>query len=323
VAPGQGTDLETILHALDEPLADDSVLPTWALAKVVGARFKVALTGIGGDELFAGYRRHTGMVAGAWYARAPRWLRRWLASGAHAMREPRNGALGLHRVKRFLAANGRAPAERFLEYVSRLADAERQVLYAPALRDHVARPAAHAWFAAVHARGGKREGVGAALFLDYQTYLPDDILALSDRIAMAHSLEVRVPLVDHVLIERVLPFVLGAPLAGLRRKHLLRQAVRDRLPPGHLRAPKRGFVGPTGAWLRAEWRTLLLDELSDERMKRLGYFDPGVVRRLLDEHLRGRHNREGILWGLLCFSIWHRQYVESSTAPVVLAAAGI
>src|SRR5439155_1053222 len=86
-------------------------------------------------------------------------------------------------------------------------------------------------------------------------------------------------------------------------------------PAGHFHAPKRGFVGPTSAWLRNELRPIVVDELSDQRLRRLGYFDAGTVDRLLDEHLTHRHNREGILWAMLCFSTWHRLYVEGVTVP--------
>ena len=128
---------------------------------------------------------------------------------------------------------------------------------------------------------------------------------------MAHSLEVRVPFVDHVLVEAVFPIPDRAKIGRWwRPKRLLRRALRPRLPAAHFRAPKRGFVGPTSAWLRNELRQTLTDELSAARQRRLGYFDPAMVDRLLREHLDGRQNREGILWALLCFSTWHRLYLE-------------
>ena len=144
------------------------------------------------------------------------------------------------------------------------------------------------------------------------TYLPDDILALSDRLAMAHSLEIRVPFVDHELAEHVFPLPYRKKIGWWRNKVLLKRAMRSRLPVRHFSAPKRGFVGPTSAWLRNELRGVLHDELSPERQRRLGYFDPAVVTRLMQEHLDGRQNRERILWGLLCFSTWHRLYLENS-----------
>src|SRR5439155_1499875 len=133
--------------------------------------------------------------------------------------------------------------------------------------------------------------------------------ARSDGRSMAHSLALRVPRVDHSLAERVFPLPARLKLGGWKRKHLLKRALAGRLPAAHLTAPKRGFVGPTAAWLRDELRPMLQDELSASRITRLGYFDPGAVARLIDEHCARRHNREGILWALLCFSTWHRLYV--------------
>jgi asparagine synthase (glutamine-hydrolysing) len=95
----------------------------------------------------------------------------------------------------------------------------------------------------------------------------------------------------------------------------VRQALRDRLPDAHFRAPKRGFVGPTAEWLRHELRDLVTDELSPARIDRLGMFDTNVVQRLLEEHLERRRNRETVLWNLLSLSVWHRLYVETAPAP--------
>jgi len=184
-------------------------------------------------------------------------------------------------------------------------------LYAPSLSAKISGDAARACFETVYRTQGSPQGLAAGLALDYGTFLPDDILALSDRLSMAHSLEVRVPFVDHVLVEAIFPLPDRLKIGRWwRAKRLLRRALRPRLPAAHLNAPKRGFVGPTSAWLRGELRDLLLDELSPARQRRLGYFQPASVERLLNEHLTGRQNREGILWALLCFSTWHRLYAE-------------
>ncbi|TMQ04999.1 MAG: hypothetical protein E6J91_41785 [Deltaproteobacteria bacterium] len=128
---------------------------------------------------------------------------------------------------------------------------------------------------------------------------------------MAHSLEVRVPFVDHVLIEAIFPIPQHVKIGTLwQGKRLLRRALRPRLPAPLFRAPKRGFVGPTSSWLRHELRDMLTEELSPTRQRRLGYFEPSEVDALLQQHLTGRQNQERILWALLCFSTWHRLYVE-------------
>ncbi len=311
--------LEPITHALDEPHADESAVPTWLLSQAVGASYKVALTGIGGDELFAGYRRHIGLLAGEHYAALPRTVQRGVSALANLLREPRGGSLTVDRLKRFLRpGNGSAP-ERFLGYLTRLAEPARRSLYAPGLRHHLSGAAASTRFRELHQRHGAPTGLSAALYLDYKTFLADDVLALSDRMAMAHSLEIRVPLVDHELVERVFPLPDHVKIGLWQNKRLLKRALRGRLPEQHLRAPKRGFVGPTAEWLRRELRGVIEDELAPARLQRLGYFDATVVRSLLDDHFARRHNREGILWALLCFSIWHRGYVE--TPPPARPAA--
>ena len=306
---------EPIVTALDEPHADESAIPSWLISEAVGAQYKVALTGTGGDEMFAGYRRHIGLLVGGYASRVPAPLRRTASAMANALPEPWGGGLGVDRLKRFLrTGEGEAP-DRLLGYFSRLPAQLRATLYAPAVRDVVPGNAALERFRAVHRDGGFDGSLSAALYLDYKTYLPDDILALSDRMAMAHSLEIRVPFADHRLLEQVFPLPDRLKVGLGKAKRLLRRALRERLPRAHFRAPKRGFVGPTASWLRHELRGMVEDELSEARMRRLGYFDPATVTELMRDHFGRRHNREGMLWELLCFSVWHRVYVDGHAVP--------
>jgi asparagine synthase (glutamine-hydrolysing) len=307
---------EPIIYALEEPHADDSCIPTWTLSQAVGSAYKVALTGIGGDELFVGYRRYLGLRAVEGFSRLPGPLRRAAASLSWRLPDFA-GDLQIDRAKRFFrsgAGGGSAP-ELYLDILSRMGDGERASFYGPALRGKVRGTLASRLFRSLHDAAGRPRGVRAGLYFDYHTYLADDILALSDRLSMAHSLEVRVPFVDHELVEHVFPLPSGLKAGFGAPKKLLKRALAPRLPPGHLSAPKRGFVGPTSAWLRNELRPMLEDELSHDRVARLGYFDPAVVDGLLRDHFERRHNREGILWALLCFSAWHRLYLEAPAAP--------
>ena len=315
IRPELGDIFEPIVRALDEPHADDSAIPTWMLSQAVGSRYKVALTGIGGDELFAGYRRHLGLLATEYYAKLPASLRRLVGNASSWLPEPKDGGLGIDRLKRFLRTGNGSIPDRFLGMMSRLSNDERLSLYAPNLRTHISGRAATGRFREVFDAQEEVSGLAAGLYMDYTTFLPDDILTLSDRLSMAHSLEVRVPFVDHVLVESVFPIAqrlkIGAP-PFWQHKRLLRRALRPRLPEAHFRAPKRGFVGPTASWMRNELRPLLLDELSPARQRRLGYFDPDAIDSVLREHLSGKQNQERILLALLCFSTWHRLYVENS-----------
>jgi asparagine synthase (glutamine-hydrolysing) len=311
IRPDIQDTFEPIVQALDEPHADDSAIPTWLLSQAVGSSYKVALAGIGGDELFAGYRRHIGLLAAEHYAKLPAGVRRIAGAASSLLPEPRDGTLGVDRVKRFLRTGNGAVPDRFLGLMSRLSNTERLGLYTPSLRARITGGAASDRFRDVFSAQGRPTGLAAGLYLDYMTFLADDVLALSDRLAMAHSLEVRVPFVDHVLVEAAFPIPQRVKIGPWwQTKRLLRRALRPRLPPAHLRAPKRGFVGPTSAWLRHELRQMLTDELSPERQRRLGYFEPATTQTLLEEHVTGRQNGERILWALLCFSTWHRLYVE-------------
>jgi len=306
---------EPIVAALDEPHADESAIPSWLISEAVGAQYKVALTGTGGDEMFAGYRRHLGLVLGGYARQVPGPVRRTASALANALPEPRGGGLGVDRLKRFLRTEEAEVPDRMLGYFSRLPSLLRTKLYAPGMRDRIPGNAALDRYRSAHAEGGFDGSLSAALYLDYKTYLPDDILALSDRMAMAHSLEIRVPFADHVLLEHVFPLPDRLKVGLGKTKRLLRRALKGRLPDAHFSAPKRGFVGPTASWLRHELRALVEDELSETRLGRLGYFNAGTVGEIQRDHYERRHNREGILWELLCFGVWHRVYVETAGPP--------
>ncbi len=306
---------EPIVWSLDEPHADGSSIPTWLISEAVAADYKVALTGTGGDELFAGYRRHIGMLFGEWYHRLPGIARRSASAIAQRMPELRAAGLGVNWLKRFLAVDGTTTPQRYMGFLDQFPGGPTS-LFTGGLGESARRRPAEEHLADLYDGGGRPGGLTAALYLDYKCYLPDDLLHLSDRIAMAHSLEIRLPFVDHVLVEEVFPLADSVKIGFADRKRLLRQVLEPRLPRQHLRAPKRGFVGPTAAWLRNELRDMLVDELSASRMTRLGYFDPATVQTLIDEHLSLKQNRAGILWALMCFSTWHRQLVESATPTV-------
>ncbi|MGH7677860.1 MAG: asparagine synthetase B family protein, partial [Gemmatimonadaceae bacterium] len=322
VEPDVREIFEPIVRALDEPHADESAIPSWVVSQAIAAEYKVALAGTGGDELFAGYRRHIGLLVGEHYGRLPRALQRVISIAANALPEPAGGGLAVHRLKRFAAGHGESSWQRYLDYSTKLSWQRRNALYAGDVRSSIEGTAAAGMFEALHERGGLFGGLRAGLYMDYRTYLPDDILALSDRISMAHSLEVRVPFVDHEFVEHVFPLPDRAKVGFGRPKKLLRNALRDRLPADHFRAPKRGFVGPTATWLRNELREMLTDELSPQRIQRLGFFDDRAITQLMGEHFERRHNREAILWELLCFMTWHRLVVEENKPSAMALPVG-
>jgi asparagine synthase (glutamine-hydrolysing) len=305
------------MYALDEPHADESAIPTWMLSERVAADYKVVLAGTGGDELFGGYRRHFGLLASNWYTGFPGFARSMITSAVSALPEPRNGQLSVHRLKRFVRTEPGSVVDRYYAMLNKLPDIDSASLFAPEIRATVAGAPAADHLRRIYGAGGEPQGLKAALYMDYKTYLPDDILHLSDRIAMAHSLEVRVPLVDHVLVERVFPLSDRTKVGRGKAKQLLRRALASRLPQAHFNAKKRGFVGPTAMWLRNELRDMVIDELSPSRLGQLGFFDTDAVTQLVNDHMTRRHNREAALWALLSFAVWHRVFVEQHATAVV------
>lgn len=258
-----------------------------------------------------------GLLMSERYTRLPSAVRSVLSAAVTRLPEPAGGGLSVHRLKRFVrTTRGTVPA-RYFDLLDKMPDSG--ALLAPSLRDAGAASPAAQRLHALYEAGGRPDGVRAALYLDYKTYLPDDILHVSDRISMAHSLEMRVPFVDHVLVEQAFPLPDSVRIGRGRAKQLLRRALRPRLPEAHFRAPKRGFVGPTAMWLRNELRDVLMDELSPARLRRLGFFDEAAVGRLIDDHMSRRQNREAALWALLSFSVWHRLYCEGGAAAPAAA----
>jgi asparagine synthase (glutamine-hydrolysing) len=141
-----------------------------------------------------------------------------------------------------------------------------------------------------------------------KTYLPDDILVKVDRMSMANSLEARVPLLDHVFVERVAAIPSRLKLRGWTRKYIFKQAMAPLLPPAILRKRKEGFSIPMKTWLRTDLRPLMLDVLSEAEVRRQGYFHWPYVARLIDEHLAGRENHSHRLWALMVFHLWAQLY---------------
>jgi asparagine synthase (glutamine-hydrolysing) len=314
VEPDIGDIFEPIIGAMDEPHGDESVVPTWLICERVAAQYKVALVGTGGDELFAGYPRHLGLGAASLWNRVPTTLRGFLSKAARGLPEPKDGGLSVTRLKRFTRASGGSTASRYFSLQDRLTE---PALFTPEVREIMSARYPAAMFE-LHGRTAPTDGlVRPALYMDYHTYLPDDLLHLADRLSMAHSLELRVPFIDHELVEKLFPIPDRTRVGLARPKRLLRRALRSRLPEAHFSAPKRGFVGPTAMWLRNELAPILADELSADRVRRLGYFDPDIVDRMRTEHNERKQNHESVLWSLLCFMTWHRLYVENAV-PAML-----
>jgi asparagine synthase (glutamine-hydrolysing) len=298
--PDAAATLPRLAAAFDEPLGDEAALPLFLICEAARRDVTVALVGDGGDESFAGYERYAAMGLAdrvpAVAARAGSRLLHALPSG-----ERRSTTF---RARRFLDAAATPRAERYGRLMQVFPLAERSALWSAEARAEIG-PLMSAGFLLGAA---PRAGVTGLQLLDVATYLPGDLLPKSDIASMAHSLELRSPLLDH----RVVELGLSLPSRLKRGKLALRRAFADDLPPVVASRGKTGFGVPLAEWFRGDLRDLAGDLLLADR----GWFERGPVERLLDEHAAGRADHGHRLWTLVMLELWQRAHVD-----VTLAAA--
>ncbi|MBI2468925.1 MAG: asparagine synthase (glutamine-hydrolyzing) [Candidatus Rokubacteria bacterium] len=297
-----------LVQHLDEPFADTSIFPTYLVSRLARRKVTVALGGDGGDELFAGYDWYLADRGSQLYGRLPRALRGGLERGLRAIR-PTAAKRGVVNVaRRFVEGTAFPEGLEHVRWLAFLGQAEKQALYADGFRDTLRGYDPFRWIVELFERAPVRDRLARQLYVDLKTYLPDDILTKVDRMSMANSLEARVPLLDHVFVERVARIPSRLKLRGLTRKYIFKRAMADRLPAEILRKRKEGFTIPMRTWLRGELRPLMADLLAEAEIRRDGYFDWPYVNRLVTEHLDGRENHAHRLWALMVFQLWSRLY---------------
>jgi asparagine synthase (glutamine-hydrolysing) len=296
---------------LDEPFADSSAIPTYAVSKLAREHVKVVLSGDGGDELFAGYTRYGIERKRSGFARLPRLLR-------HGVMQPlsRNlphGAWG----RNYLHNIALDPLSRYLDSVSFFNGLHKHSLYSASFRSQLGEQGrALSLFKEYAARVHSEDALDNLLYLDSKTYLPCDILTKVDRMSMAASLEARVPLLDHKLIEFVTRIPSSLKMKGAETKHIFKRAVRGLVPDEILDRPKQGFGLPIQKWINQELRGYIRDVLLDQKTRERGYFNQDYVALLLNEQDRARRDNTGPLWTLFMLELWHRAFLDAQTTTV-------
>jgi asparagine synthase (glutamine-hydrolysing) len=315
VKPDAMAILPRLIWHLDEPCADASMVLTYLVSKAAREHVKVALSGIGGDELFGGYPRYLGVKLLPYYERVPAPFRAALARLVQAIPESMASTNVPGRIKRFIRSGLLPPDRRYLSWVSFFSG---DLLSGLLSRD---RSAALASWDPDRAHLGHLQGqngadpLNAILYLDIKTYLADDLLMLADKMSMASSLELRVPFCDHRLLEFIASVPADVRMKGFRLKSLLKEAMAPLLPRAVLDRPKRGFTPPLARWLQGPLREQALDLLSEERIRKRGYFRPEAVRWLLERHFSGKQNLFDQIFALLVIELWFQTFLDKGGSP--------
>jgi asparagine synthase (glutamine-hydrolysing) len=307
VGPREALDLVDGLGELvDEPLGDASILPTYLLSRFARRSVTVALSGDGGDEVFAGYPTYQAhKLARAWQ-HTPGPFRGGVRGIVDRLPVSHDNLSLDFKLKRFVAGAMLDTVDRHAMWMGSFTPEEQCELLTT---ETLARLSAPPSYAALHRIA---EGVPATpwlnqvLYLDLKGYLAEGVLQKVDRASMACSLEVRVPLLDRRVVEVAALLPPGMKLKRFRTKHILKKTMRSRLPAAVLDRPKKGFGVPLARWFRGELAPLLRDVCEPGALRRGGLFRPEAVQRLLDEHQAGHHDHRKKLYTLLVFLLWSR-----------------
>ena len=301
--------LDSVRHFVDEPFADASILPTHFLARTVKEEgVTVVLSGDGADELFAGYPTYVAQTVANSIGTLPGsgLGLRGLGALSGLLPSSYDNISTDYKIRRFAAGAALAPARRQVTWLGSFLENEMGDVLSDAARAQLSSEGPWTEVDRLDAEAAA-QGAGTIerqMHLDLRTYMGDDILVKVDRASMAVSLEVRVPFLDHRLVELAARMPLELKLKGRRGKHILKRAMASRLPSSVTRRPKKGFGMPVAHWLKGPWRELLLETLGGGAAARSGWLDQAAVNRLIDEHLSGRRDRRKPLWTLLMFRWW-------------------
>ncbi len=299
--------LEAMVRGFDEPFGSPTAMLSSALSSFVRGHVTVALAGDGGDELFGGYPRYRGLRLSELAGAVPD---RWVGLARRAVQGREHATARSYRrwARQFLAGLQLPDAERYASWVAYARPPDRDRMLTASLRDRIAQagridPVAEHFDRPAHAGLVER---GA--YADLHGFLPENVLRGSDRMSMAHGLELRVPFCDHRLVELTTQIPARHRVGWMASKRVLRKIMRKRLPPHVLRRRKLGFNAPVGVWMRRDLDRLVDQWLSPDLVRRRGLLEPTAVARLVDEHRHGVRDHGLRLWTLIVLEQWQRIY---------------
>jgi asparagine synthase (glutamine-hydrolysing) len=305
--------LPKLVYHLDEPVADPAIITSYLICRAARERLTVLLSGMGGDEVFAGYPRHSAVRIAEAYNLIPSFLSRPVVDALPGARPGRLTAL-FRNTKKLARSAALPERERYLGFGTYFNETEKRDLYVGELAGAASEFDAYEDHLRYFDRVSDQAFVNQMLYVDLKTFLPCMNLTYTDKTSMASSVEVRVPLLDHELVELSARIPAALKLKGLTRKYILKRAAERWLPREIVYRKKAGFSAPVRAWLVRDLRALVEDLLSESNIIRRGYFEYGYVRRLIDDNLSGREDNSLKVFQLLTLELWHRTFIDHPSA---------
>lgn len=319
VEPDAVAVLPRLVWHYGEPFADPSAVPTYYLCELARRRVTVALNGDGGDECFLGYSRYNAMRYLSWLDTLPDWTRAELGRLLKLMPRSIPRQHRISRIRDTLQASRQQPGRRYGLTLISLSDEDKKDCYGGAMQELLERSALDLFEPYFTEADDLVAGANRA---DIHTYLPGDLLVKVDVASMAHGLEARSPLLDHVLLEWAVEIPPQIKMARGVTKSLFKSAMAPYLPAALIHRPKMGFSCPVDQWFRSEIKELAYDILLGQSARQRGLFRADYVRRLLDEHCGRMHDHHRRLWALLMLELWCQMWIDTpAEAEIVRPAA--
>jgi asparagine synthase (glutamine-hydrolysing) len=307
--------LPHLVYHMDEPVADPAIITSYLVSRAARKTLKVLLSGVGGDEVFAGYPRQLAMKLAGALDPVPDLVRRPLmkaVAGGLPGGLPGRLTATLRNAKKFARSAALDFEERYLGYGTYFTDQMKERLYTDGLREATSGMDAYREHRRYFARVKEAAPLNRLLYVDLKTFLPCLNLAYTDKTSMAVNLEVRVPFLNHELVELAARMPPQLKLRGLKRKYILKRAAEKLLPHEIVWRKKAGFGAPIRSWLRGPLSPLVEDLLSEEVVRRRGLFSPQEVRRIIDQNLSGREDYNLQVFQLLTLELWQRTFMDTN-----------
>jgi len=310
-APNVTDILADIVRAFDEPFADDTMIPSYYLYKAARQEVKVCLSGLGGDELFGGYERYLGFKLSRLYnAIIPKSFSRFLVPVVDMVPERADGHYTVNHLKRFVRSASLSGKERYWGFISTVDSLKNSEIFAEKNEFEEGFRNCRQMLFDYYDSDNAKDPLDKVFYCDLKTYLPEDVLACTDRMSMMHSLEVRVPFVDHKLVEFSTTIPNSMKIKMLEKKFIFKKIAKNYLPKSIFNHRKQGFSSPMTQWIRNDLRDYINDTLVCHSVRDAGIFNVDYVETIIKSHNERRETHDKLIWALIVFQSWYNMYAK-------------